>query len=103
MTLNLVIKEKHLHEIVSGEKKEEYRDLTDRILKQVCNLDENGDAIDFKPIKALKLFAGYRTDRKFAVVEVDEIAIDAYLDENDNETDDEYFVFSLGKIIEKNF
>lgn len=102
MTLDLIIKQKHLEEIVSGAKKEEYRDVTDRLLKQVCDLDSEGNATDYKPIKTLRLFAGYKKDRKFAVVEVLDIELDVYLDDDGNETEDEYFVFVLGRVIETN-
>lgn len=102
MTHDLIIKQKHLEEIVSGAKKEEYRDVTDRLLKQVCDLDSEGNATGYKPIKTLRLFAGYKKDRKFAVVEVRDIELDVYLDDDGNETEDEYFVFVLGKVVETN-
>lgn len=102
MTLDLIIKQKHLEEIVSSAKKEEYRDVTDRLLKQVCDLDSEGNATSYKPIKTLRLFAGYKKDRKFAVVEVLDIELDVYLDDDGNETEDEYFVFVLGKVVETN-
>ena len=102
MTLDLIIKQKHLEEIVAGTKTEEYRDVTDRLLKQVCDLDSEGNATGYKPIKTLRLFAGYKKDRKFAVVEVLDIELDVYLDDDGNETEDEYFVFVLGKVVETN-
>lgn len=103
MQLQLIIKEKHLLDIVSGAKKEEFRDVTDRLLKQVAYLDEEGNAKELKPIQSLMLYAGYHKDRKYAIVEVLDIEIDNYVDDDGNVVeDDEYFVFLLGKVIETN-
>ena len=102
MEISFIIKTEHLAEIVAGTKTEEYRDVTDRLLKQVCDLDSEGNATGYKPIKTLRLFAGYKKDRKFAVVEVKDIELDVYLDDDGNETEDEYFVFVLGRVIETN-
>lgn len=101
--ISLIIKEKYLKEIVSGSKKEEYRDVTDRLLKQVAYLDEEGNATSLKPIKSLLLYAGYQKDRKFAEVEVIDIELDNYVDDDGNPNeDDEFFVFILGKVISTN-
>lgn len=103
MNINLIIKKEYLLQIVSGLKKEEYRDVTDKMLAMVADLDDEGNAVKIKDIKTITFFNGYHANRKMAVVEVLDIEIDNYIDDEDKETDDEYFVFILGNVLETNF
>lgn len=92
-----------MRKIVSGEKTEEYRDVTPELLSKICNLDSEGNATSFKDVNSITLYAGYRKDRRFARVEILSIEVDNYLDDENNPIDgDEYFVFMLGRIIETN-
>jgi hypothetical protein len=94
MTLDLIIKREFFNEILSGEKKEEYRDCKDRLINQICICDENGIAEDIKPIESIRFFEGYRKDRRQMIVECRGVEIDTYED-----CEEDYFVFLLGDVI----
>lgn len=103
MRISFIIKQQYFDQIISGEKKEEYRDYTESLLKKICQLDEDGNATDFKPIKEIEFLVGYQKNRKSAVVECLGIEVDYYQDDNGNPIeDDEYFVFSLGRVVSTN-
>lgn len=94
MTISFILKKEFFNQILNGQKTEEYRDCTDALLKKVCNLDENGDAIDFKPFKEVVFYEGYQKGRREMTVECLGIEVDSYED-----TGEDYFVFLLGKIL----
>ena len=103
MRISFIIKQQYFDQILSGTKKEEYRGYSEQLLKKICQLDENGNATDFKPIKEIEFFVGYQKNRKSAVVECLGIEVDCYQDDNGNPIgDDEYFVFSLGRVVSTN-
>lgn len=78
--LTLTIKKVWLEKIVSGEKKEEYRDAKEYYHRMFKELNEGAEVV--KPvIKTLKLRAGYRKDSPFAIVEVDKIRYEQFFGE----------------------
>lgn len=97
MVLDLIIKREYFNEILSGNKKEEYRDCKDRLVNKICVLDENGIATEIKKIDSIRFFEGYNKGRREMVVECLDVKVDTYED-----TDEDYFVFILGKIFSNN-
>jgi hypothetical protein len=97
MTIDFIIKREFFNEILSGKKKEEYRDCTDRLINKICVLDENGNASDIKKIDSIRFFEGYVKGRREMLVECLDVEVDTYED-----TDEDYFVFILGKIFSHN-
>lgn len=123
--LTLSIKQKFFDQIISGEKKQEFREIrpknAKKYIKYICDgkeygadedLPENG-AVDVMPIKydAIKFLTGeYKGKRPFAVVEVKDAKVQLLTDENGEdivyeENGIEYIlsqiVYELGDIIER--
>ena len=94
MRLNLIIKKEWFLAIKSGDKTKEYRYVSERLTRQICNLDENGKFLSYKPITELMLYNGYRKDRPSMLVEC--VGIEK---ESDGDSRDEVYVFSLGKVL----
>ncbi len=94
MRLNLIIRKEPFDAIKSGVKKKEYRDITPRLTRQICNVGDDWQFLGFKSITELMLFNGYRKDRPSMLVECVGIAIEPFEDSGD-----EIFVFSLGKVL----
>ena len=91
-TLHLNLHKKWFNMILSGEKKEEYRELTDYWKTRMKNVRINGvDTITFSN--------GYAKDRPQMVVELKYISIRAGLKEWGAEPGKKYFVIHLGKIL----
>lgn len=93
--------------IMSGQKKEEYRSVTDYYINRFCTFaTKNGEeeCTGFKPIKFIKFAVGYRKDRKWAIVEVKGLFLDTFekfLPEG-FEKGAEAFTLELGKIVKTN-
>ncbi|MFD2936156.1 hypothetical protein [Spirosoma flavum] len=102
MRTTLRIKKVYLDEILTYKKTEEYRDFTQYYVSRLC--EKVGDEVTgIKPITEVCLIAGYAANSPRAVVEVKEITVDQYVDDNDNLIDDYYFTIFLGKVLETNF
>lgn len=136
--LNLIIKQEYFDQILAGTKTEEYRDVKPttfkKYLRYVCcgeefkDLDDIPDkepytselekeGFDVCPIEydALRLYVGYNKDRDSMLVEVKDIILDYFLDENGNPEEYTYkdkkgeettylasqMIYVLGKILEK--
>jgi hypothetical protein len=97
MTIDLIIKREFFNQILLGKKKEEYRDCTDRLINKICVLDEDGNATEIKKIESIRFFEGYNKGRREMLVECFDVEVDSYED-----TNEDYFVFILGKIISHN-
>ncbi|TDS14706.1 ASCH domain-containing protein [Sphingobacterium paludis] len=101
----LIIKEVFFNQILSGEKIEEYRSLSDHYFKMFFDKNKDGEYEFRKPIDKIILAVGYHKSRKTAVVELKDI----YIVEFQNvipegfEKGDECFVLELGKVLERNF
>ena len=89
--LSLIIKKCYFDDIMSGEKKIEYRELKQTTLKKYTFIDESDGKRYLKRYDALRLFVGYNKDRESALVQV-----------VDTTYDDEHSVveYHLGSILE---
>lgn len=114
--LTLIIKKEFYDQIISGEKKNEYREITPNTEKRYCELDEEGfcKEIDgrFVPrhYDAIRFYVGYNKGRATALVKV--IGTDIVLIEDENHEIITYdyngqtflaaqVVYDLGEILEK--
>ena len=88
--LTLNIKKIYFDEIMSGEKKIEYRELKQTTLNKYTYLDESDGKRYLRRYDALRLFVGYHKDRESALVQVTDITYNEGLVE-----------FHLGMILEK--
>lgn len=73
-TVSLILNTENFDLIASGEKKKEYRSLSDRNIALFVD-DPDGEA-DFKPIEFVLFYLGYRKDRKKMLVEVIDLDIE---------------------------
>jgi len=111
-TLTLQIKREYLDKIISGEKKEEFRDIRPNNSKKYIEYfdPEDGEGEDIRPIEysQIQFFNGYKPDRPEAIIEVKKAEIEYIVDEEgkfvEYEENGEMYlkaqmVYSLGKII----
>lgn len=89
--LTLNIKKMYFDEIMSGEKKIEYRELKQTTLNKYTYLDESDGKRYLRRYDALRLFVGYHKDRESALVQITDITYNEGLVE-----------FHLGMILERN-
>ena len=89
--LSLNIKQIYFDLIVSGEKKEEYRELKQSKLNMYTWLDEAENKRYLRRFDALRLYVGYKRDRASALVEVVNTEYDS---------DARIVVYRLGKVLE---
>lgn len=109
MNVQLQIKRESLDQILAGEKKEDFREVTDTNIRKFCEVDADGNAIALKKFETIEFHNGYKalTERPVAIVAVKSFNCMPIRDENDEIiTDDEgneeaMFVFDLGKIISR--
>jgi hypothetical protein len=83
--LSLIIKEVHLLNILNGTKKIETREVRPPSYEKYYEYAANGDLIGLRPYDAIQFYAGYRTDRKGALVEVLSSEMVAFTDEDTGE------------------
>lgn len=84
MILTLSIKEQFLKELISGKKKEDYREATEYSIKKFCNLDDKGEIIDVKTFDKVRFYTGKYLKgqpRPFAEFAIKEIFIEEVTDE----------------------
>lgn len=114
-TIDLIIKQKWFDAILSGEKKEEFREIRPNTMKKYCQVDEEGFVIEkdevLQPVHydAIRFFVGYAKDRASAIVEIKDTRIELFEDEDTHELitytheGEEYVasqvVFTLGRVI----
>ena len=89
--LTLNIKKTYFDAIVSGEKKEEYRELKQTTINKYTFIDETDGKRYLRRYDLLHLFVGYQKDRESAIVEV-----------VDTTYEDGIVVYHLGQVIEVN-
>lgn len=127
--LTLSIKQKYFNEILSGEKKQEFREIRPSNSKRYVIYELNGKEytdpdtlpsedeeqgeLNLKPVKydAIKFLTGeYKDKRPFAIVEVKDANIELFCDEEGNDITYEYkgetyiaaqVVYDLGEVLEK--
>lgn len=116
--LTLIIKQEWFDKIMSGEKKQEFREVKPTTIKRYLQLDEDGYEKEDEygnsiPIEydAIRFYCGYNKDRDSALVEVKDAYVEMFIDEDgkfiiyEAEGKDwvaEQVVYNLGKVIEKN-
>ena len=100
--LYLVLQKKWFDQILSGEKKEEYRDFTEYYVSRLGVLDKDGELIDTKKFDAVRFQLGYRKNAPQIVLECKDVLIEVDEDNSDEITDENSnFVIILGEILEK--
>lgn len=127
--LTLSIKQKYFNDILSGEKKQEFREIRPNNSKRYVIYELNGKEytdpdtlpsedeeqgeLNLKPVKydAIKFLTGeYKDKRPFAIVEVKDANIELFCDEEGNDITYEYkgetyiaaqVVYDLGEVLEK--
>lgn len=86
--IELKIERKYLDKIVSGEKVEDYRSIKPFYFQKFCVKRTEGEhkgeyfvstVEDYKPIKIIKFMAGYAKDSAFAIVEIEKIRINTFV------------------------
>jgi hypothetical protein len=112
--LQLIIKQKYFDQIMSGEKKQEFREIRPNSNRKYCEIDEDGyvKEVDGKIVPreydAIRFFVGYNTNRASALVRVLGAEIELFVDENGEfityEHNGEEFtaaqvVYDLGEVI----
>lgn len=95
-TLHLNLHARWFDMILSGEKKEEYRELSAYWKKRM-------QAVKFKNVKTITFSNGYQKNRRQMVVKLDYISIREGLVDWGAKKGKTYFVLHLGNIISKNF
>ncbi len=98
--LDLVISGEALEKIINGEKNVEYLEYNDYYIPRLCERDENGEPVSFKPYDAVHFRAGVSADARDATFRIKNIEIVDWLDTAGNplQTD---FVIYLGKRVEE--
>lgn len=108
--LTLIIKQKFFDQIISGEKREETREIRPKTECKYVILDQEEAIIDTVKYDAIRFYVGYNKDRDTALVAVKGAIIETIVDENDKEV---YFtengeehimcniVYQLGEILEQ--
>jgi hypothetical protein len=115
--LSLSIKQKFFDQILSGEKKQEFREIRPNSQARYCDLDEEGfckevdGVLQARKYDAIKFLTGeYKGKRPYAIVAVESADIELFEDENGNFVEYEHqgktylaaqVVYNLGDVIEK--
>jgi len=115
--LNLIVTQAWFDEIMSGKKKQEFRDIKPTTQKRYCEVDSEGyckthnGRIVPRHYDAIRFCAGYRKDRDTAIVKIKKTQIDLVEDDMGNLITDyykgeEYYaalaIYDLGEILESN-
>lgn len=112
--LQLIIKQKHLDEILSGNKTQEFREIRPNTVNKYCEVDKDGYVKEINGVimprqyDVIKFCVGYSKNRKTALVEVLSADVELFVDENNDfityvENNNEYIasqiIYSLGKVL----
>ncbi len=104
MQLYLVLQKRWFEEILSGNKKEEYRDFTDFYINRLCEIDKKtGEITAIKPYKTVKFQEGYNANARQMILECKNIVIEADEGVEEYDVNNCNFVIELGEILNKNF
>lgn len=98
----LVLTTEFFLEILSGEKKTEYRAFTEFYISRFCKQDADGEIDGTKDIETVKFALGYSKNRPEMIVEVKGIHIEHDLEEIKEflTTENCEFAIDLGEILE---
>ncbi|AQW96662.1 MULTISPECIES: hypothetical protein [Elizabethkingia] len=100
--LYLVLTKEWFDKILSGEKKEEYRDFTDFYITRLGVIDKDGDLVDTKKYDTIRFQLGYKQDAPKMIVKCEDVIIEHDEDAGDELTSENCnFVIVLGEILEK--
>lgn len=115
--LTLIIKQQYFDQIISGEKKQEFREVKPSTEKRLVQLDDEGIELTDEngnsyPVEydAIRFYVGYNKNRDSALVKVDSAYTEIFVDEDGEIIDYEYngdyyiaqqVVYNLGEILEK--
>jgi len=93
MRITLIITRHWFDEIRSGRKIQEFRDMSTRLTRQICDFSGPLGVITFKPVTEIILYNGYNKNRPTMLVECTGIEFFTQ--------DDGYkcFAFNLGKVL----
>lgn len=115
--LTLIIRQEPFDQILSGQKKEEIREIRPNTEKKYCEMDEDGFAKEVDGIivpreyDAIQFYVGYNKDRASALVEIKKSNIELFVDDEGNFIEYEYkgdictaaqIIYSLGDVLNKN-
>jgi hypothetical protein len=98
--LTLIIEKQFFDQIITGQKLEEYRSLSDYYINRFC-VFKGEQFVAMKPIKSICFAVGYAKDRETAIVAVKGIFIDTFeniIPEGFNKGD-QCFTIELGKVL----
>lgn len=103
-TLHLNLKKEWFDLILSGVKKQEYRDITDYWKNRFDNLFsmKHGDETFIPIIETITFSNGYAKDRRQFEIECKGTMIGTGKPEWGAEKDKKYFVFRLGRVLQSN-
>ena len=101
--ITLIITQEFFNQIISGEKKEEYRSLSEYYISRFCNF-KGDEFIGMKDYKSIILAVGYSKTRKWAQIEVKGIFIDTFetIIPEGFKKGDECFTIELGRVLKQN-
>lgn len=100
--LYLVLTKEWFDKILSGEKKEEYRDFTDFYIARLGVIDKEGDLVDTKKYDTIRFQLGYAPEAPKMIVKCEDVLIEHDEDAGDVLTSENCnFVIVLGEILEK--
>jgi hypothetical protein len=108
--LQLIIKQRYFDQIISGQKKQETREVRPTTQKKYVVLDEEDAIVDIIGYDAIRFFVGYETNRATALVEVKGAELVEIVDEDENPIYYDYkgqqnqmidIVYTLGAVLEK--
>lgn len=102
-TLHLNLKKKWFDMILSGEKKEEYRDTSKYWIQRIYDFFISEVICEAKDFETITFSNGYAKNRKQFVVELYTISIGKGRGDWGAEKGKEYITFELGEIISSNF
>lgn len=100
--LYLVLTKHWFNEILSGRKKQEYRDFTEFYIQRLGVVDKENQLVDTRKYKTVRFQMGYSKNAPQIVVECKGVFIEHDPDAEDELTTDNCnFCIELGEIIEK--
>lgn len=103
-TLSLRIKKQFLMQIVSGQKKEEYRSFDDYYISRFCILNKDFLISDMKRFEFVYFYVGNKKDSLFAIVKCNGIYLDTFETEIKGAppVGTRCFTIELGEVVETN-
>lgn len=103
-TVSLRIKKEFLMQIVSGQKKEEYREINEFNISRLCILSKDFAAIDVKKYDFVNFYVGNKKDAEYAILICKGIFVDTFKNEIEGAppVGTQCFTIELGEVVETN-